>query len=70
MLLLMMNSSRARPTPAFGSCAKSNASCGLPTFIMIFTGDVGQLAALHLGHLGLEQAVVDVAGVALGAGRR
>ncbi|CFN66358.1 Uncharacterised protein [Bordetella pertussis] len=37
MLLLMMNSRRARPTPALGICAKSNASCGLPTFIMILT---------------------------------
>ncbi|MOA07239.1 hypothetical protein D3C78_1269260 [compost metagenome] len=35
MLLLMMNSTRARPTPALGSWAKSKASWGLPTFIMI-----------------------------------
>ena len=41
MLLLMMNSTRASPTPEFGICAKSNASCGLPTFIMIFTGQAG-----------------------------
>jgi hypothetical protein len=38
MLLLMMNSSRARPTPLLGIWAKSKASCGLPTFIMILTG--------------------------------
>src|SRR2546427_803125 len=35
--LLMMNSRRARPTPALGNCANSNASSGLPTFIAIFT---------------------------------
>ena len=34
----MMNSSRASPTPALGSCANSKASSGLPTFIAIFTG--------------------------------
>ena len=34
----MMNSSRASPTPALGSCANSKASCGLPTFMEIFTG--------------------------------
>ena len=41
MLLLMMNSSRARPTPELGICAKSKASCGLPTFIMILIGQYG-----------------------------
>ena len=41
MLLLMMNSNRARPTPSLGSWQKSKASCGLPTFIMILTGISG-----------------------------
>ena len=36
--LLMMNSTRARPTPAFGNWANSKASSGLPTFIMTLTG--------------------------------
>ena len=38
---LMMNSRRARPTPAFGNCAKSKARSGLPTFIMILNGSSG-----------------------------
>ncbi len=38
---LMMNSSRARPTPALGSCAKENACSGVPTFIMILVGMSG-----------------------------
>ncbi len=42
-LRLMMNSSRARPTPWFGRLAKSKARSGLPTFIMIFTGPSGSL---------------------------
>jgi hypothetical protein len=41
IVLEMMNSSRARPTPSLGSWQKSNASCGLPTFIAIFTGIFG-----------------------------
>jgi hypothetical protein len=51
-----------------GICANSKASCGLPTFIMILTGSSGISPRCDLGDLGLEQAVVDVAGVALGAG--
>ncbi|MNZ82303.1 hypothetical protein D3C78_1009970 [compost metagenome] len=38
---LMMNSRRARPTPALGSWAKSKARSGLPTFIMILNGSSG-----------------------------
>ncbi len=67
MLLLMMNSRRARPTPSLGSWAKSKASCGLPTFIMILVGDLGISPRCHLGHFGVQQAVVDLAGVAFGA---
>ena len=71
MLLLMMNSSRARPTPSFGSCANSKASSGLPTFIMILVGHRrhARRAATSTTSI-VEQAVVDVAGVALGAGHR
>ncbi|MBJ3826648.1 hypothetical protein JGD04_24650, partial [Salmonella enterica subsp. enterica serovar Typhimurium] len=32
---------RARPTPSFGICAKSNARSGLPTFIITFVGSSG-----------------------------
>ena len=38
---LMLNSSRARPTPALGIWQKSKARSGLPTFIMIFSGASG-----------------------------
>ena len=38
---LMMNSSRASPTPAFGSRENANAWSGVPTFIMIPTGISG-----------------------------
>jgi hypothetical protein len=51
-----------------GHLAKSKASCGLPTFIMILIGQYGISPRTHLGDLGLQQAVVDVAGVAFGAG--
>ena len=44
-LRLMMNSSRARPTPSFGSCRNQKASSGLPTFIMILVGDAGILSS-------------------------
>ena len=35
MVLLMMNSSRARPTPSFGMKDRANASSGFATFIMM-----------------------------------
>ena len=38
---LMMNSSRARPTPAWGSRENANACSGVPTFIMILVGISG-----------------------------
>ncbi len=38
---LMMNSSRASPTPWCGSRENANAWSGVPTFIMIFTGMSG-----------------------------
>ena len=38
---LMMNSSRASPTPSFGSREKEKACSGVPTFIMISTGISG-----------------------------
>ncbi len=41
MVLLIINSSLASPTPAFGIVEKSNALEGLPTFIIIFTGTSG-----------------------------
>ena len=43
MLLLMTNSSRARPTPSLGRAANSKASCGLPTFIMILVSIFGMV---------------------------
>ena len=42
---LMMNSSRASPTPAFGSREKAKACSGVPTFIMIFTPMSGMVAS-------------------------
>ena len=69
-LRLMMNSSRARPTPSFGSRWNSNASSGLPTFIMIFVGDGGMRSSATSTISIVEQPLVDVAGVALGAGDR
>ena len=42
---LMMNSSRASPTPALGSREKANACSGVPTFIMILTGISGIVAS-------------------------
>ena len=68
IMRLMMNSRRARPTPWLGMPAKSNARSGLPTFIMIFTGICGSESSSIWLALVLEQAGVDVAGVALGAG--
>ena len=56
MLLLMMNSRRANPTPLEGICAKFSANCGLPTFIMILIGAVRQFALLDLTDLRLDQA--------------
>jgi hypothetical protein len=41
MVLLMMNSSRARPMPALGVAAKAKARSGLPTFIITLTGTSG-----------------------------
>ena len=41
---LMMNSMRAKPMPSLGRPANEKASSGLPTFIMIFTGDLGILS--------------------------
>ena len=38
---LMMNSSRASPTPALGSREKAKAWSGVPMFIMILTGMSG-----------------------------
>ena len=64
---LMMNSSRARPTPALGSWAKANACSGVPTFIMILVPISGIADELGLLDGEVELAVVDVAGVALGA---
>jgi hypothetical protein len=40
----MMNSSRAKPTPALGSWAKSNASWGLPTRVALGARDRDLLA--------------------------
>ena len=40
---LMMNSSRASPTPWLGSRENSNAWSGVPTFIMILTGTLGHV---------------------------
>ncbi len=45
MVFEMMNSRRASPTPSLGSWQKSNASCGLPTFIAIFTGMAGMFVS-------------------------
>ncbi len=42
---LMMNSSRASPTPALGSRENANAWSGVPTFIMILTGMSGIVAS-------------------------
>ncbi|MNW20277.1 hypothetical protein D3C71_2206140 [compost metagenome] len=44
MWLAMIISSRARPTPALGSMAKSNARSGLATFIITFSGAGGILS--------------------------
>ena len=63
---LMMNSSRARPTPAFGSRENANAWSGVPTFIMIFTGMAGIVA--QLGDSTVNPDAADEPGVALGAG--
>ena len=41
----MMNSSRASPTPSFGKRRNSNASSGLPTFIMSLAGTGGILSS-------------------------
>ena len=41
---LMMNSIRAKPMPSLGILVNENANSGLPTFIMIFTGDFGMLS--------------------------
>jgi hypothetical protein len=40
-MVLMIISRRAKPTPAFGNCAKSKARSGFATFIMIFNGAGG-----------------------------
>jgi hypothetical protein len=41
IMRLMMNSSRASPTPSFGNWQKSNARSGLPTFIISLNGSGG-----------------------------
>ena len=66
--LLMMNSTRARPTPAFGSCENSKASSGLPTFIMILTGIAGMVPRSRV--TSKSSPAIDVAGIALGAGEQ
>ena len=68
MLLLMMNSSRARPTPAVRHLREVERHLRIADVHHDLDRRVRQLAALDVGDLGLEQAVVDVAGVALGAG--
>ena len=43
---LMMNSSRASPTPACGSRENAKACSGVPTFIMILVGISGIASSL------------------------
>ena len=40
----MINSMRAKPMPSLGRLENEKANSGLPTFIMIFTGDAGMLS--------------------------
>ena len=46
MVLLIMNSSRASPTPALGSLWKSNARSGFPTFMVILNGSSGIVSSM------------------------
>src|SRR5439155_179707 len=52
-MLLMTNSSRASPTPQFGSAWKSKARWGSRMFLVIFTGHIGHddVAGLDAPHL-------------------
>ena len=68
MWLAMIISRRARPTPAFGSIAKSNARSGLATFIMILSGAGGIAPRSAVMRSNVELAFVDETGVAFGAG--
>ena len=70
MLLLMMNSSRARPTPAVRHLREVERQLRVADVHHDLDRAVRQLAALDFGDFGLEQAVVDVAFVAFGAGDR
>ncbi len=70
MVLEITNSRRASPTPSLGSWQKSKASCGLPTFIAIFTGMSRHAVERHFHRLEFHAARVDEPGVAFGAGNR
>ena len=67
---LMMNSSRARPTPWWGRREKAKACSGVPTFIMILTGISGIESSSVRSIVEVEQPLVDQPGVALGAESR
>ena len=66
----MMNSSRARPTPSFGSRWNSKASSGLPTFIVILTGAFGMDSSERSMISISSIAAVDEARIAFRAGHR
>ena len=70
MLLLMMNSSRARPTPCVGQLAKVKSQLRVADVHGDLGFDLGHGAALHFGDFGFQQAVVDIASVALSAAHR
>ena len=64
---LMMNSNRARPTPAFGSRENANAWSGVPVHHDLHR-NVGHLRRLGRLHRETQDSVVDETGVTLGAG--
>ena len=65
---LITNSRRARPTPLFGSFENANAWSGVPTLSMIFVGLSGISSSRVMTSSKREDALVDEAVVALGAG--
>ena len=67
MMLLMINSMRARPTPSQGSCHQRNAAAGLPMFIMMRVRVSGMSSRFSSG-FERQHAVIDITLIPLGTG--
>ena len=68
MMLLMMNSMRARPMPFTGRRHQRKAAAGEAMFIMIRVRVSGRFSRLTSVSRNLQEALIDIPLVALGAG--